>query len=249
MALERRVYIRPALAITAVSQLVADQLKSFFGRSDVLVVRNAVDTGYFNSRARIARREAARAAFAMAPGDFVFLLIGNDWKKKGLDLVLQALSESTDFPFRLLVVGDDDRNPYLQRCEELELGARVVFLPPSADVLQFYAAADAYVGPSLEDAYGLPVLEAMACGLPVIASKNAGVSEIIEDGLSGLLLSNPRDSRALAELMKKLICDPGFAARLGAQGEKVADGESWDAAATKMYEHLRQVAAQKSRVT
>jgi glycosyltransferase involved in cell wall biosynthesis len=66
-----------------------------------------------------------------------------------------------------------------------------MFLPPSPNVLQFYAAADAYVGPSLEDAYGLPVLEAMACGLPVLASSRAGVSEIIDHEINGIILRDP----------------------------------------------------------
>jgi hypothetical protein len=56
---------------------------------------------------------------------------------------------------------------------------RLRFEAPSGDVLLFYAAADVYVGPSLEDSFGLPILEAMACGLPVIASAHAGASEMI----------------------------------------------------------------------
>jgi len=58
-------------------------------------------------------------------------------------------------------------------------------------VLSFYAAADAYVAPSLEDAFGLPILEAMACGLPVIASVQAGASENVLDGATGYLLRDP----------------------------------------------------------
>ncbi len=79
----------------------------------------------------------------------------------------------------------------------IALSKHVTFLPPSPDVLKFYAAADAYVGPSLEDAYGLPVLEAMACGLPVLASSHAGVSEIIDDGINGIILRDPRNTRGI----------------------------------------------------
>ncbi|HWZ99808.1 MAG TPA: glycosyltransferase family 4 protein [Candidatus Dormibacteraeota bacterium] len=245
MALESRVYTNPAIAISAVSQLVAGQLNKFFGRPDVLVVRNAVDTHYFNARTRIARRDAARATFAIAPGEFVFLLIGNDWKKKGLDSILQALTECTDLPIQLLVVGNDDRKPYLRQCEALELGSRVSFLGPSADVLQFYAASDAYVGPSLEDAYGLPILESMACGLPVIASAAAGASEIVVDGENGLLLRDPRDVKLLASLMREICTSPGLANELGAAAERTAAKESWDVCATRMLEHFQQIVSQK----
>src|SRR5205814_3937555 len=119
--------------------------------------------------------------------DFVILLIGNDWKKKGLDQLLLALA-IIEIPIQLLVVGKDDPGLYRPALRQLRLDDRVRFLAPSADVLSFFAAADAYVAPSLEDAFGLPILEAMACGLPVIASVQAVASEHILDGLQGSLV-------------------------------------------------------------
>lgn len=68
---------------------------------------------------------------------------------------------------------------------------------PSADVLFFYAAADAYVAPSLEESFGLPIMEAMACGLPVIASVQSGASETIVDGETGYLLRDPLNNLEL----------------------------------------------------
>ena len=68
---------------------------------------------------------------------------------------------------------------------------RVHFLPPRQDVEFYYAAADAYVGPSLEDTFALPPQEAMACGMPVIVSAENGTSEIITDGKDGLILGIP----------------------------------------------------------
>jgi glycosyltransferase involved in cell wall biosynthesis len=176
MALERKIYSNRRIALSAVSNLVAAQLRRFFGREDVVVIRNAVDTGQFNSSKRLAKRPDARAKFGFASDESVFLLIGNDWKKKGLDALLEALARCEDLPLRLLVVGSDSQQGYKDECARLGIGERVLFHPPSSDVLQFYAAADAYVGPSLEDAFGLPVLESMACGLPVIASRMACVS-------------------------------------------------------------------------
>ena len=124
---------------------------------------------------------SARSQFGISANEFVFLLIGNDWKKKGLDTLLEAFALCGDLPARLLVVGTDSQENYSKQTQTLQLGSRVSFLVPSKDVLQFYAAADAYVGPSLEDAYGLPILESMACGLPVIASLNAGASDFEND--------------------------------------------------------------------
>lgn len=247
MSLERRIYSNPKIALSAVSQMVARQLEQLFGRKDVLVIRNAVDARQFNAAARLARRDAVRTQFGIAAGEFVFLLIGNDWKKKGLDALLEAFALCRELPVRLLVVGKDSPADYQKRCEELQLRPRVNFLAPSPDVMQFYAACDAYAGPSLEDAYGLPILESMACGLPVIASAAAGVSEIISDGENGLVLSNPRDVKELARLMRKICSSRELGRALGAAAEKTAAQESWETHAARSYEYFSQIIARREK--
>ena len=112
------------------------------------------------------------------------------------------------------------------------------FLVPSADVLSFYAATDAYVAPSLEDAFGLPILEAMACGLPVIASVQAGASENIIDGTTGYLLRDPMNHVELAELIRRLAGDRSAAQKVGAAAAQfVKASVSWDhnASATRKF--------------
>jgi UDP-glucose:(heptosyl)LPS alpha-1,3-glucosyltransferase len=105
----------------------------------------------------------------------------------------------------------------------------VRFLAPSADVLSFYAAADAYVAPSLEDAFGLPILEAMACGLPVIASVQAGASENVVDGSTGYLLRDPMNHVELAELIRRFASDGVAAQALGAAAAQFVHASvSWD---------------------
>ena len=248
MALERRIYSNRNIALSAVSRIVATQLLRHFARQDVLVVRHGVDTTVFDRGARLARRTGARLSFGIAPAEYVFLLIGNDWKKKGLDALLLAIAGCRDLPVRLIVVGKDTREPFLRDCEKLGIQSRVMFLVPSSDVVQFYAAADSYVGPSLEDAYGLPVLEAMACGLPVIASAAAGVSEIVVDGENGLILRDPKDSSALAVLLRRLATSAELTAALGKAAETTAAAESWDAHADRMFAHFEEIVARKKSV-
>jgi glycosyltransferase involved in cell wall biosynthesis len=91
-------------------------------------------------------------------------------KRKDLITLLRATSLLKELPLRILVVGRDEPDFYRQLVDQFALQNRIRFEKPSMDVLSFYAAADLYVGPSLEDSFGLPILEAMACGLPVIAS-------------------------------------------------------------------------------
>lgn len=239
MFLERKAYGNPRVRLVAVSSLVAGQLKTHFQRDDVAVIPNAVDTVRFTPERRIAKRNESRQSLSYSENDFVSLLIGNDWKKKGLDTLLTALASLTAFPLRVLVVGRDDPNFYLGLINQLALQDRVRFEKPSADVLSYYAAADLYVGPSLEDAFNLPVLEAMACGLPVIASIHAGASENIRDYETGLLLRDPRDSDQLARLICRLFDDAELRRRLGEAGSRyVRDNCTWDQNVARTREFL-----------
>ena len=237
IALERRIYRDPKVRLAAVSKLVSAQLEKHFGRTDTVVIRNSVDTSIFNHEARLSRRSGSRQSLDLDDRDFVFLLIGNDWKKKGLDLLLRALA-IIDIPIQLFVVGKDDPGLYRSALRQLRLDNRVRFLAPSADVLSFYAATDAYVAPSLEDAFGLPILEAMACGLPVIASVQAGASENIIDGTTGYLLRDPMNHVELAELIRRLASDRSAAQKVGAAAAQfVKASVSWDhnASATRKF--------------
>lgn len=237
MALERRIYANPKVRLAAVSKLVSTHLEKHFGRTDSVVIPNAVDTVIFNSEARLARRLVSRQSMKLDNCDFVFLLIGNDWKNKGLDQLLRALA-IIEFPVRLLVVGKDDPGLYQSALRQLRLEDSVRFLAPSADVLSFYAAADAYAAPSLEDAFGLPILEAMACGLPVIASVQAGASENIIDGTTGYLLRDPMNHVELADIILRIAGDRPAAQKVGAAAAKyVQTSVSWDhnAAATRKF--------------
>jgi glycosyltransferase involved in cell wall biosynthesis len=228
MALERRIYTDPKVRLAAVSKLVSAQLEKHFGRTDSVVIPNAIDTVIFNSEARLARRLVSRQSLKLDDNDFVILLIGNDWKKKGLDQLLRA-SAIIEIPIRLLVVGKDDPGLYRNALRELRLDDRVRFLAPTADVLSFYAAADCYVAPSLEDAFGLPILEAMACGLPVIASVQAGASENVLDGTTGYLLRDPMNHTELADLIRRLASDKTTAHKIGAAAAQfVKSSVSWD---------------------
>jgi glycosyltransferase involved in cell wall biosynthesis len=238
MALERRIYTNPKVHLAAVSKLVSTQLEKHFGRTDSVVIPNAVDTLIFNSEARLARRSVSRQTLKLDESDFVVLLIGNDWKKKGLDQLLRALA-IIEIPIQLLVVGGDDPALYRSALQQLRLEDRVHFLASSADVLSFYAAADAYVAPSLEDAFGLPIMEAMACGLPVIASVQAGASENVVEGTTGYLLRDPMNHVELADLIRRLVGDRSAAQKLGAAAAQyVQVSGSWDQNALATREFL-----------
>jgi glycosyltransferase involved in cell wall biosynthesis len=238
MALERRIYRSPLASLAAVSSLVSRHLNNFFERSDSWVIPNAVDTVHFTPEARFGQRARARHLLGLNSEVFVLLLIGNDWEKKGLATLLDSMAGCRDLPLHLLVVGTDDRRLFLSQIERLGLTDRVQFELSKSDVLQFYAAADLYTGPSLEDSFALPPLEAMACGLPVITSINNGGSQVISDSVDGYVLTDPRNSSELAVLLRKLYRDSDLRARIGQNAARTAKLYNWDRNAAEMWEFL-----------
>jgi glycosyltransferase involved in cell wall biosynthesis len=228
-AIERLVYPRTSVRLAAVSRKVAADLAFSYGRTDrVTVIYNGWESGRFTPERRLSMRTQARGALGLAPACFALLLIGNDWKKKGLPCLLEALGKLHNPALRLMVVGRDIPNPYRAQLERLGLEDQVSFLPLRADVEFYYAAADIYVGPSLEDAFGLPPLEALISGLPVIVSSQTGVSELMTDGLDGFILEDPGDTQSLARMIDNLYRDPGLRESLGRNATRAASTYTWD---------------------
>jgi glycosyltransferase involved in cell wall biosynthesis len=246
MFLESRIYRDTRVHLIAVSTRIAGELESYFGRSGVTVILNAVDTKRFAPEARLAKRSESRKDLGFAESDFVVLLIGNDWKNKGLDVLLRATATLRGLPVRLLIVGEDEPALYATVIRDLDLLKQVRFSKPSPDVLRFYAAADLYAGPSMEDSFSLPIAEAMACGLAVIASVYAGASELICDGENGMLLRAPTDAAELAALVRKAATEPELRQRLGiAAARTIPAFCSWEQNSAATREFLQKVLASK----
>jgi glycosyltransferase involved in cell wall biosynthesis len=106
----------------------------------------------------------------------------------------------------------------------------------------YYASADVYVSPTLEDAFALPPAEAMACGLPIITSDNNGGAEIVTSGEDGFVLDDPSDFLALAQILRRLMLDPELRRRIGENAVQAARKLTWDGAAAHIresWEHAR----------
>jgi glycosyltransferase involved in cell wall biosynthesis len=227
--LESLIYTRRELSLGAVSHLTAQQIACSTGRTDVTVIPNGVDLASFNPEQRFRRRDAARKALHSRESDFVVLLLGNGWKNKGLRTLLDAVAFCRELPIKVLVVGKDDRLPFSQQIQRLGMESdRIVFSSPSPDVIQFYAAADAYASPSLHDSFALPPLEAMACGLPVITSKQNGGAQAITDGVDGYVLEDPQDALTLAGIIRGLATQPEVRRSVGSNGACVAKSYTWE---------------------
>jgi glycosyltransferase involved in cell wall biosynthesis len=239
-ALERKIYSDRRVAIAAVSQRTAGQLNTFFGREDVLVIPNGVDTTVFTSGARQSLRIEARRRWNYSEQDVVALLVGNDWQNKGLLTLLRAMATCGEPTLRLLVVGADRPSDWQTTISSLGLEQKISFAPSAERILEYYAAADLLVAPSLEDSFNLPVLEAMACCLPVIASSAAGVSGFLRNGVDCFLLEQPTDSDSLASLLSRLVKDAPLRQALGQRATQTAALFSWKKSVEKLAKFMEE---------
>jgi glycosyltransferase involved in cell wall biosynthesis len=187
------------------------------------VVRSGADPSRF---ARGGDRQKIRDRFGYAPGDFVLLWLGIFMPHRRLQDLIKAVSglKSRGFPARLLLAGSDRSFPeYFSSLkalvEELGVTQEVIFAGRVADeeIQDFYAACDAFVFPNENQTWGLAVLEAMACGCPVLVSQGAAVHEILTDGENAILFP-PRNPEALAEKIQELANRPAMRAKIAQQG-------------------------------
>jgi glycosyltransferase involved in cell wall biosynthesis len=239
--LERRIYPNPKVTLAAVSQRTAALLSKYFHRQDVTVIPNGVDTAHFSPSARLAWREPARARRQFRQEDFVLLLIGNDLNNKGLPAVLEAISIQREIPARLIIVGDDPTSAPRELAQRLRVFDRCFWEPATADILDAYAAADLYVSPSREDSFGMPVAEAMACGLPVITSVLAGISSLLHDGVDSLILRDPHDAKTLATMIGALYQKAEWRSHMGQAAARASLEWTWDRNAAAVIQLLQKI--------
>ena len=229
MFLERRIYRDPSTTIILIAKKTAADLQRHYGRNGNLpVVYIGLDHEVFNPEARVRLRPEMQRQLGLDDNLYVLLLVGNDWKKKGITALLESMAQLRDLPICLLVAGQDDAAPYAKQIRESGLDGKVRFLPHRRDVISYYAAADTYVGPSLEDTFAQPPAEAMACGLPVITSATNGTAEIMTDGVDGLILLDATNVRDLTEKIRLLFRDAKLRDRFGKHAACTAKKYTWD---------------------
>jgi glycosyltransferase involved in cell wall biosynthesis len=248
--LEGIVFRNPRIQLILTAPQTANELRRFYGREGGLpVISAAFDSSVFNPERRSSLRDGARSALAIPRNRFAILLVGNDWRKKGLPALLDAMQNLSDIPVNLLVVGEDDPGPYRALIRDRNMQHHVHFLPPRKDVEFYYAAADVYVGASLEDTFALPAAEAMACGLPVIISARAGASALITDGADGLILDDPTDAESIAAMIRRLCQDSELCGRLGANAAATTRPYTWARSTRELAAVFEDILRRKARLT
>ncbi|MDT7515470.1 glycosyltransferase family 4 protein [Rhodoferax mekongensis] len=188
----------------------------------------------------------ARRALGVSTDMPMLLFVGNDFAKKGLKTLLEAVAR-IDGKVELLVVGRSEKaKEYEQQAANLGLRSRIHFLGSLKDMSLAYKAADMLVHPTLEDSYGMVVLEGMAHGLPVVVSDApySGIAPDLTDGVNAFLLSDPDNVTDLAARVDSLLQDKDTCRALVGHATEFARGRQWAQAALQ-YDGLFAAAARK----
>ncbi len=209
-------FYRRADAVVVTSQGVADDLSRGYGvpRARLRVVHNPVDLD------AIAGAASASVAPQRTPGESVVVSAGRLAGVKNYPLLIDALGMiNRERPVGAWILGEGEERSRLERLAAASpVAARVQFLGFQSSPWPWIAQADVFVLTSVYEGFGNVLIEAMACGVPVVATRSPGTVEIVTDGVNGLLVEHTAESVSAAVL--RLLGDPGLRARLVARARE-----------------------------
>jgi UDP-glucose:(heptosyl)LPS alpha-1,3-glucosyltransferase len=216
--------------IVAVSQNVVDDLQRLYALRDdqLTVVPNGYDPAQCSAERSASLRDEMRAALGLRDHELTILLVANEWHRKGLAVLLEAIARQRDQDIQLLLVGRTGPGAYTGQIDRLGLHRQVHYCGPTDDVARFHAAADVFVMPTQYEAFGSVIVEALASGLPVITTASAGAAVAVQHDVNGLLQRDPHDADELEQLLAR-AGDPHVRERWRRAAPASVRGYAWSA--------------------
>lgn len=245
LTMERRQFhSKRVKKIIAVSTEVKRDIMSNYQVTDdrISVLSNGVDLQRFNPQRRVQFGQAVRAQWKIPKDAPLVLFVGSGFRRKGLDKLLSVWNAPALARAYLLVVGRDARlNRYRIWAESIAPG-RIVFAGQQDEIERYYGAADVVALPSLQEAFGNVVLEALASGLPVLVTRAVGAAEVICGSLAGGVVERATDRE---ELLVKLVWLLGKAGEeaLRQEARSIGEAYSWDRHFNELDALLRELRA------
>ncbi len=212
--------------LIAISNMVADDYSRLPGirPEQIAVIHNGVDCQRFSPDHRVLHRTIVRQRLGVQDGTLLLLLAAHNFRLKGVSELLRVAGQlaANGHPVHVAIAGGKRLDSWRQVAARAGLQSRATFLGTVADMVPFYAAADAYIQPTYYDPCSLVLLEAAASGLPIVTTRRFnGAVELFRQGDEILTVEDPLAEDALYEYVEALF-DERFRVRLGYAARKVA---------------------------
>lgn len=221
--------------VQAISNYLADYARTMGYRGEVEVIPNGVDTAKFKARSAKKRKDM-RDKLGYKESDKVLVTTSRLVTKNRVGDIVESLAFLRE-DVKLLIIGDGQFRPKLESMtSDLGFTDRVKFMGhvPYEEVPDYLSASDIFVRTPINEGFGNSFVEAMAAGLPVIATPVGGIIDFLENEETGLFAST-RDPESIADKVRRLIKDPELSKKLVINAQKmVKDRYEWDLVAKEM---------------
>lgn len=203
------------------------------------VVYNGIDLEEFLIEKKDIKRRAIRNQYGLGDDEFVILFVANNFKRKGLEYLIRAISELNQG--KVLVVGHRKRRYYQHIANKLGVKDRIIFTGIiDKDLPSYYASADIFVFPTFYDPFANVCLEAMAMGLTVITTKVNDISEILTDGKQGFIIDDPKDYKLIAQKIN-ILFDKNLRKQMSNAARELAENYSLSKNINRILEIFKEV--------
>ena len=232
--------LKNAWGVTAVSRPLMDVLDGIYKNGNQAVISMGCDTSLFG-------RQYREENYFGQGNQKVLLFVGRLAEKKGVCYAIEALRNVEDA--MLVIAGDGPLREELQRQADKvmrETGKKIVFLGAKTheELKKIYASADLFVMPSItakdgdKEGFGLVILEAFASGLPIVASRSGGITDIVKDGVNGFLVEE-KDAGGMAEQIDRLLKDEEIYNKMQTEAKKSAQQYDYRQIAARYAQFLK----------
>ncbi len=222
--------------IQAISKFLADFGQSMGHKNAIDVIPNGVDVKKFSEEIPESVKESLKSRLNKKAGDIFLVTTSRLVYKNATDDIISSLPYLPD-NISLIVIGKGEQGPMLKKlASKLGVEGRVQFLGfiPYDEIPKYFSACDIFVRPSRSEGFGNSFIEAMAAGLPVIATSVGGITDFLKDGETGVFCE-PENPQSVAEAVKRLIADPELVKKVRENGLKmVTERYDWDLIASQI---------------